>query len=68
MDTNSQKQPPKEIYQNECYECFSIILKVGGRIFLKINFLIDTTQPTFQRRINEKKKIKKNKNKKNKKK
>ena len=56
MDTNSQKQPPKEIYQNECYECFSIILKVGGRIFLKINFLIDTTQPTFQRRINEKKK------------
>ena len=52
MDTNSQKQPPKEIRQNECYECFSIILKVGGRIFLKINFFIDTTQPTFQRRIN----------------
>ena len=35
-----------------CYECFSIILKVAGRIFLRINFFIDTTQPTFQPRIN----------------
>ena len=35
-----------------CYECFSIILKVAGRIFLRINFFIDTTQPTFQTRIN----------------
>ena len=58
---NSQKQPPKEIRQNGCCECFSIIFekylfhfvsKVSDRIFLRINFFIDTTQPTFQRWIN----------------
>ena len=31
---------------------FQFVNKVAGRIFLRINFFIDTTQPTFQRRIN----------------
>ena len=31
---------------------FHFVSKITGRIFLRINFFIDTTQPTFQRRIN----------------
>ena len=31
---------------------FHFVSKVAGRMFLRINFFIDTTLPTFQRRIN----------------
>ena len=31
---------------------FHFVSKVAGRMFLKINFSIDTTLPTFQRQIN----------------
>ena len=60
---NSQKQSSEEIRQNGRRECFSKILekdlqefhfvsKVADRLFIRITFFIDTTQPTFQRQIN----------------
>ena len=56
---SSQKQSPKEIRQNGCCESLSIIFEKYLQVsilvklqFLKINFFIDTTHSTFQRRIN----------------